>query len=572
MGLLDLKTDLKSLRYGHDQRGGGSSNQPYVVTPIPDGFAPTSPDFLLRNGYLNPINSLVDAGRLTKWFGDTKSAKGILFTAKQTLLERQNPLPFPDSGFNRLYNPLGTIAQAGVLSTGYHLNKQGLNPFATGYFNGGRNGYFYQAKDADRMASSGGVDRLVLIYKSKQTETPTGLGSGKALYGISSDSGLLLSYSGGPNSIGGFGNTNIRITSDRTRLISDRVKNNPKFIKGTSPNWIYNPSGENNLSNQYIANTGVNNEVVYTDNVSGILNRDVKDTGLIKPTPKQNALNTLNNVYVLTQQQIINRSYNNPIGGVNGSGKSNTLTDFRLEDLADKPIPNTDYVNFNREKKYDISKTSYSAPRTKDPNNSVSSDGINKLSVVSGSVNDGEVNKDLIKFYFEINNNNTAPATQNFFLFFRAYLNNLNDNFKADWNSYKYVGRAENFYKYGGFSRDMSLSFTIYAHSRDEMKPIYQKLNYLVGTTAPDYSKAGYMRGNFVNFTIGNYLNNVPCIIQSIGLKPSFEAGWDIDRDIEGKLLDDGLQLPRMIEVDLSFIPIHTFTPQFESPFVSQFI
>jgi hypothetical protein len=118
----------------------------------------------------------------------------------------------------------------------------------------------------------------------------------------------------------------------------------------------------------------------------------------------------------------------------------------------------------------------------------------------------------------------------------------------------------------------MSLSFTIYAHSRDEMKPIYQKLNYLVGTTAPDYSKAGYMRGNFVNFTIGNYLNNVPCIIQSIGLKPSFEAGWDIDRDIEGKLLDDGLQLPRMIEVDLSFIPIHTFTPQFESPFVSQFI
>jgi hypothetical protein len=600
MGLIDLKTNLKSLRYGNDQRGGGSSNQPYIVTPIPDGYADTAPDFLLRNGYLNPVNSIQDVSRLTRLFLDTKSPNGLQFTIKQELLERQNPLPFPDSGFNRIYNPLNTLAQAGVVSTGYHLNKQGLNPFSRGYFDGGRDGYFYQAKDADRMASSGGVDRLVLLYKGKQTETPTGLSSGQTLYGISSNSGLLLSYSGGPNSVGGFGNTNIRITSDRTGLISDNIKNNSKYIIGSSPNWVYNPSynintnGQPGVSVRYTSDLDLNEEeayqIFYDNNPTNILNRNVKNTGLTGVTPQQSTLNILNNVYVLTQEQIASKKYSDP-KGVHGPGTTDVLTDFRTEleklDGKDYTDPKTDYVNFNREITYGTSKTYYSINRNSDPNSSISSDELNILSVqTSGDANDKNINKDLIKFFFEINNNNKTTNTQNWFLFFRAYINDLSDNFKADWNSYKYVGRAENFYKYGGFSRDMSLTFTIYAHSRDEMEPIYKKLNYLVGTTAPDYSLgynsddtrgnsypgAGLMKGNFVNITVGNYLNNTPCIIQSIGVKPNFDAGWDIDRGLEGNPLNKGLQLPRMIDVDLSFIPIHTFVPQFKSPFISSFI
>ena len=156
-------------------------------------------------------------------------------------------------------------------------------------------------------------------------------------------------------------------------------------------------------------------------------------------------------------------------------------------------------------------------------------------------------------------------------MFFRAYLNNISDNFKADWQSFKYIGRAENFYKYNGFSRDMSLSFTIYAHSRLEMQPLYEKLRYLIGTTAPDYSSAGYMRGVMLKATIGDYLSGVPIIMNSINLKPSFDAGWDIDRNQIGTPLNELMQLPKMIEVDLSFIPIHNFTPQFKSNFVSSF-
>ena len=49
MGLIDLKTDLKSLRYGNDRIGGGNSGQPYITTTIPDDISSYigTTDFLL---------------------------------------------------------------------------------------------------------------------------------------------------------------------------------------------------------------------------------------------------------------------------------------------------------------------------------------------------------------------------------------------------------------------------------------------------------------------------------------------------------------------------------------------
>ena len=40
MGLLQLTTNLKSLKYGKDRQGGGSSNQPFVQQAIPEGQIP----------------------------------------------------------------------------------------------------------------------------------------------------------------------------------------------------------------------------------------------------------------------------------------------------------------------------------------------------------------------------------------------------------------------------------------------------------------------------------------------------------------------------------------------------
>jgi len=101
------------------------------------------------------------------------------------------------------------------------------------------------------------------------------------------------------------------------------------------------------------------------------------------------------------------------------------------------------------------------------------------------------------------------------------------------------------------------------------MLPLYQKLNKLLGVTAPRYGGTGYMLGNFVKLTVGTYFNSVPGIINSISLKPSFEAGWDINRDVMGNPISTTDttyyvgQIPRMIEIDMTFTPIHDFTPQY---------
>ena len=84
MPLIDLTTNLKSLKFGRDQRGGGSSNQPYIQRDIPgsgdsfedqiNGDLPvrSGPDFLLRNGFLAPVDAARDVSRLTQMFFDFK--------------------------------------------------------------------------------------------------------------------------------------------------------------------------------------------------------------------------------------------------------------------------------------------------------------------------------------------------------------------------------------------------------------------------------------------------------------------------------------------------------------------
>ena len=84
------------------------------------------------------------------------------------------------------------------------------------------------------------------------------------------------------------------------------------------------------------------------------------------------------------------------------------------------------------------------------------------------------------------------------YMHFRAFINSFSDAYNADWSGIKYMGRGEEFYKYGGFGRKISLSFTVAAQSKAELAPMYSKLNYLASTLAPDYGNNGFMKGNIV--------------------------------------------------------------------------
>jgi hypothetical protein len=111
--LINLKTNLKSLKYGNDKPGGGSSSQPYITTKIPEGDNPNlnSPDFLLRGGNLTLANSVLDTIRLGKYFTDFKSPSGLLFIAKQNVLSRVASRTETSGVLNEnIYTPLSTLA------------------------------------------------------------------------------------------------------------------------------------------------------------------------------------------------------------------------------------------------------------------------------------------------------------------------------------------------------------------------------------------------------------------------------------------------------------------------------
>ena len=186
--------------------------------------------------------------------------------------------------------------------------------------------------------------------------------------------------------------------------------------------------------------------------------------------------------------------------------------------------------------------------------------------------------RDLIKFRIEaIDNDSPSSALSSDVMVFRAFLDDLSDNFAAEHNTFKYNGRAEEFYTYKGFKRNIDLSFKIAAQSRHEMMPLYRKLNFLVSNTAPDYSDAGRIRTPYIRLTVGSWMNRIPGVLSGVSLSWKTDYPWEIN--IDGPEMKDTvatkgkqhmLVLPHMLDVKMSFLPIHNFLPKkgIDTPFI----
>ena len=194
-------------------------------------------------------------------------------------------------------------------------------------------------------------------------------------------------------------------------------------------------------------------------------------------------------------------------------------------------------------------------------------DKINAMNMYSGSnasTAERPVN-DLCKFRIAaIDNDNPGSAL---YMHFRAFITSFSDNYSSQWNGFKYSGRGEELYNYTGFDRSISLAFNVYAQSKAELIPMYRKLNYLASTMAPDYTSAGFMRGNLVRLTMGGYLYEQPGFISSLTYEIPQEATWEIAIDEKGGADKSVKELPHMIKVTgMSFTPIHDFLPQKINP------
>ena len=170
---------------------------------------------------------------------------------------------------------------------------------------------------------------------------------------------------------------------------------------------------------------------------------------------------------------------------------------------------------------------------------------------------------DLIKFRFKV----ITPEDYTY-LHFRAYLDSFSDSYSGNWSSFNYVGRGENFHTYQGFDRQISLGFKIAAQTRWEMRPLYQKIVTLASTTAPTYSGEGYMRGTFVQLTVGDYVREIPGFISSVNYNWQQDYQWEIAQNNQGAQNNntgqdnDQQELPMVLDCQINFTPIHTFTPQ----------
>jgi hypothetical protein len=198
----------------------------------------------------------------------------------------------------------------------------------------------------------------------------------------------------------------------------------------------------------------------------------------------------------------------------------------------------------------------------------------------STSVDKDVENSDFIKFRISVVNND--KPSQRTWITFRAFIDSFSDSFSAQWNGVKYVGRGEQFQTYGGFGREISMGFTVAVQSRQEQFPLYEKLNYLASLCAPDYSDEGFMRGNLVYLTVGDYLRDVPGVLKGISIGGFEQSSWEIAKKLNGTPLgtynrrgellsreEKVAQLPHVLKVSgFSFTPIHNFVPQKGSKFI----
>ena len=679
MALINLVTNLKSLKFGKDRFGGGDSGQPFIKTPIDDDPSGQSldKDFLLRGGLSTPLRAGLDTERLTRYFTNLKSPSGFLFVAKQNLLSQtavrtQASLRGPNEG---VYTPLSTLAQSLGGYTGLHAFKQGLNPFEC----------VRTYSDAISPVVPSVTPSIVSIENNRLVnlyDEHVGRFS----------STTLLSYQGGPNSVLGVGFTDIPFATDNRGATlkvlgndpitpsfirnqtglrgsdTDRSKINEEFrlpigvteqyrlingggISNIGENYTYDSqtggilariSGENGItweptetvsvykndgltpiSNIETYQIGLKNSTTdrskineefrlplgastqYSNIVGGFIFNEIEGTvdvstntggGLASITSLgtvwQNRFltsvyseNTLtntsiirdNNSFTLTQDQISDQLPGKP----NKANPGSNIQDFR-NDLPDNKDSNTVVSVYNN---YNDPKKTYEG--TDGSRVKITSPGLrgNRRSYTAGKIVNGQVSttdklnaqpiyqsknlnrqldtNDLVNFRIAAIDSNRTKDNKLDWMHFRAFIDGFSDAYSAEWSAQKYMGRGEPLFKYGGFDRKISLSFTVAAQSKPELMIQYKKLNYLASNLAPYYSDAGYMSGPLVKLTMGGWCYDQPGFITSMTLDVPQESPWEITIDDNGNFDKSVKELPHIVKVSgFSFTPIHTFRPE----------
>ena len=626
MPLINLQTDLKSIKYGQDRPGGGDSGLPYIQTDINtidrgfNQFRLTKfDDGLIRGGAIGALNaSITDTIRISK-FLYADQPRGVLFIARQVGLQLSNPrLEVPKDPANiligspanalaastnglleptRIYNAgINTIAQIPVNAFGGHFSRHGILPVQN-------EASKYEAvvtannKSNNRLV---GLTNKFGLGKQETSNVNTALNRARGflnrlattvginIRGLKPDDLVIDEYKGGPGSVYGIlGSTTInrtlQITNDKSKI--DNSRNYSTIFAGKTRDDKGDPISINYTKD--LGNPIPNSSTGYRD-ISEYLGLDAIEF------EDPNKINTINDVSSYIKNEGTNVvNYGDRIGAVGTYSKLRAQIEqqqqLKNENNLTSSLSGSTPIDIwvNQFGIYDTDKKAYSSDNVgkigyKNSYNEVVTIGIPNWNEASREVRIGSHRKDEINltplfemegkpgnyvnipgkgdFYardlvkFRIGAINTDTPSKTTWMVFRAYLNGFQESYTSDWSDTKYVGRGEKFKIYNGFDRSVSFSFKVAALSKEEMQPMYQKLNYLASNMMPDY-KGVLMRGPFMKLTVGDYLNAQPGVITSLQYSITDDTPWEIslDQPEGGSAMYD---LPHIISVSMTFIPI----------------
>jgi hypothetical protein len=545
MPLIDLKTNLKSLKYGSDRIGGGNSGQPYIQTNIGDGIIGNVDDGLIRGGGAGAIkSSAVDTLRIGKFLAD--APRGPLFIAKQVGLQLSNPkleskAPKTGIGFidrllvnfndkvgigpTRLYNlGVNTLKQIPVNAIGIHFNRHGILPVqddTTKYLAVVQNNNLNTGTSNSKLPQNS-TNRL-LKYAAKLLPTPNppiikpqsflgqilSLIPGGSLL-VKPQQQTIDDYIGGPGSVYGVGRTLIKrydytVNGLNKKLPTERGKINYEGALGLTKEY--------NKGNVFVL---------------GNLN------GLLRNLPGISSFIDTSNSFAQVNQTAITYRNNTP-AGANGTISSPTLrtyTELRnqitkqssVTQLIDNGLTKapfltvfkTQNINVNRgSKNFAYLGTNLLGKRKQKTNAFDRTEQYQDISLLA------------VKFTI-IDPFDRGNKT----LTFSAYMKGFRETFDGTWNETNYVGRSESFYTYNKFKRNASFNLDIPCFNQTELISKHKALETLLSTTAGSYSGNNFLGGVLTQIKLGNYLDDQYAIINSISYEVPDESSWDVTKKL----------------------------------------
>lgn len=478
----------------------------------------------LDRGMQGGINALtapiVDAVRVG---GFMASPKGLLFIAKQTGLQRSNPLgefgPANPIHISRRYNSLSTIDQVLRGPLGIHIDRHGngdMNVEATNYEKRIKalNNPPGNLPTANRLVEissqldvgyhreldliSSEVSTLNYNESLEQKKTSRNNASNKARPKgpiiIAAMSGL-----GGPNSFFGIGRTDHRAY---LRNLPEHIATYYKPSRDALPVGDPGPDSYTGLK----GTEGDYKVLVEPENFSPFKKKDLAGSS----------------VNLLAKYQTLN------YGGIVKAGKAtSTITPIK---------------SFRAE--------GGEGTRYEDNNGAYARLGLIDYGRSTGSQDDqygetGNLEKDNDYCTFKLVSDKDSIKL-------RSYgLGTITDNTSFNWSEVKYAGRTMAQYKFGDVSRDVSHDLIIVAFTKGELKQNMVKLNNLYQIASPSVATgSGLASAPLVQLTLGDLYTDQNVVIDKITFTVEEDTPWDISF---GDDLTAGAELPMVVKLNLGY-------------------